>query len=691
VTINRSSLREASLLVLCLSLIGCGGSVRDAESGSNWKQEPSESDQWDKRVDELASGGKEAIPKLLAMFKSSANDEQRAAVEAVGKIGIASDEVIRALGDSLNNSSEQLTVRETAAHTLGKLGRPSFPVLIRALSESQTSSVANAVAEAILNMELQPADRIELILARERVETARQNESTEFTYSAIGTTTTITDIDSRGEVVRRRHYQSGPSSGPSSLGELQLRLLDPGDPLSRQLADIDSKWRTVTALLDESLAELGIADEEARLEFLAECDRAAVKFDAAAWQELRVVRGRDSGSSRIVALDFSQNGRLLASGDNEGVVRIVRGSDGIVLHVLRGHEKAVSAVGMSPRGNVVASGGDDKTVRLWNATTGESLHTFAVGSKVFGSVEAIAFDDGGDLVAAACSDDNLYFWRVADGQSVGKAVLHRGRSGAAFSLEGGYLAVVGSMGGSQETPLRVFSMTWENAAALPCECRYHTSISSPPRPLLAISSGARHLALVRTVVDFTYLDIIDVAQGGELLHRIDLDEESREQRPLHVSCLAFHPDGNVFAEGSRGKVRFWSAEFGRLVHTLSPSDAVVTAVCFSRTGELLATGDATGIIRFWGAQGAELARHEDAPTSSETGDEKSSILHTERSWSDITGRYDLVATFAAFDGKTVTLKRRNGTTAEVPIEKLSEADQTFVRKHAEISYDQSKH
>jgi WD40 repeat protein/tetratricopeptide (TPR) repeat protein len=164
----------------------------------------------------------------------------------------------------------------------------------------------------------------------------------------------------------------------------------------------------------------------------------------------RLIRSLAGHTGYCVSLDFSRDGRLLASGSHDGTAilwstatwtptqtllnpdKYESGNRGLVSDVafspdgktlamasrlapgkvllwdvatgnvvtLKGHSAAVLAVAFSPDGRTLASGGNDQTVRLWNVETRRELMQLDPGIVELGEVTTLAFSpDGKQLLA----------------------------------------------------------------------------------------------------------------------------------------------------------------------------------------------------------------------------------------------------------------------------------------------------
>jgi WD40 repeat protein len=172
-------------------------------------------------------------------------------------------------------------------------------------------------------------------------------------------------------------------------------------------------------------------------------------------------RGGRAGSARAVA--FSPGGGILASGDDDGMLRLWSVRTGRLLGApIAAHRAAVRGIAFSPDGETLASAGADEVVRMWNVDTGRQRGPTLTGHT--GPVLAVAFSPDGTTLASA--GDDIRLWEVASGRPRRAPITrHAGIVDAlAFSADGSTLASGGydatvrlwqvSTGGAQGVPLR---------------------------------------------------------------------------------------------------------------------------------------------------------------------------------------------------------------------------------------------
>ena len=138
-------------------------------------------------------------------------------------------------------------------------------------------------------------------------------------------------------------------------------------------------------------------------------DKAAKIFDLAKeGRDPQVFLEKSQNGVHCIAL--SKDGRTLATGGYDHVIRLWDVATAHVIRTIQGHSDQINSVAFSPDGSELASGGADQTVRLWPIGIVEQQREY-LGHQNY--VWSAAYSPDGSRIVSASADNTVKVWDTA--------------------------------------------------------------------------------------------------------------------------------------------------------------------------------------------------------------------------------------------------------------------------------------
>ncbi len=274
----------------------------------------------------------------------------------------------------------------------------------------------------------------------------------------------------------------------------------------------------------------------------------------------------------VDSVAFSQNGKLLASGGRDGVVRLwdvgASQEPGIF------HGPIVWAMAFSTDSRYLVTGGRQKVAKLWDIKTQQALRSFEGHTD---EIYAVKFSPDGQRLATASNDKTAKLWDVETGQELLTLNGHtEGIWSMAFSPDGKHLAT-----GSWDKTVRLWDALSGRELFV---IRNHTDEINDVK----FSLDGRRLATASRDKTVKLWDIAKREETYTLAHQ------------TAIEAIAFSPDGKSLATaGGDAMVRLWDLSKGEVSMILKGHHSEVRHLLFSPDGRRLITGGYDNTVKIW--------------------------------------------------------------------------------------------
>jgi glucose repression regulatory protein TUP1 len=165
------------------------------------------------------------------------------------------------------------------------------------------------------------------------------------------------------------------------------------------------------------------------------CNRVANIYDvetgqlAVSLQDMQHSDDGDDGDLYIRSVCFSPDGKCLATGAEDNIIRVWEIVTAKVIHQFTGHDQDIYSIDYARNGKFIASGSGDRTVRLWDVESGQQFLRLPIDD----GVTTVRIAPNSQYIAAGSLDKSVHLWDTA-GNTLERLEGDIGHSDSVYSV-----------------------------------------------------------------------------------------------------------------------------------------------------------------------------------------------------------------------------------------------------------------
>jgi len=261
----------------------------------------------------------------------------------------------------------------------------------------------------------------------------------------------------------------------------------------------------------------------------------------------------------VANLTLSSDGHVLAAASREGI-HAWRTTDGTLLSRIPWPDNGVWVMRLSGDGRILATGGNEGRVSLWSTETGARLADWIAHRS---HVTALAFSEDGQRIVSGGYDSDAKVWKAADGSLISTCTA--GTGGGSYFTDQAVAVLLSSNGRTALAAMGSWTVTEFDAdtggrrRGWTTGQTWHASLAWMPDARVAVA-GHSEITICgsskRPSVEPTDGDVVIAAQGarvvsvtrdGILRRRIPGSRDEERVSIRRIDHLAVNGDGSLVA------------------------------------------------------------------------------------------------------------------------------------------------